>query len=54
MRAEVHRTAVGQLEQGERIARTDTLVRLAGSSASPTTSCSTGSPGRRVSGPRGA
>jgi len=29
--AGLHRTAVGQLERGERIARTDTLVRLAGS-----------------------
>jgi transcriptional regulator with XRE-family HTH domain len=33
MRAELHRTAVGQLERGERIARTDTLVKLAGSLA---------------------
>jgi transcriptional regulator with XRE-family HTH domain len=31
MRAEMHRTAVGQLERGERVARTDTLVKLAGS-----------------------
>lgn len=31
MRAELHRTAVGQLERGERVARTDTLVKLAGS-----------------------
>lgn len=30
-RAGLHRTAVGQLERGERIARTDTLVRLWGS-----------------------
>jgi transcriptional regulator with XRE-family HTH domain len=30
-RAGLHRTAVGQLERGERIARTDTLVRLCGS-----------------------
>jgi transcriptional regulator with XRE-family HTH domain len=29
--AGLHRTAVGQLERGERIARTDTLVRMAGS-----------------------
>jgi transcriptional regulator with XRE-family HTH domain len=29
--AGLHRTAVGQLERGERIARTDTLVRLAAS-----------------------
>jgi transcriptional regulator with XRE-family HTH domain len=36
MRAELHRTAVGQLERGHRIARTDTLVKLAGSlSVSP-------------------
>ncbi len=31
MRAELHRTAVGQLERGERVARTDTLVKLVGS-----------------------
>ena len=30
-RAGLHRTAVGQLERGERVARTDTLVRLSGS-----------------------
>lgn len=29
--AGLHRTAVGQLERGERVARTDTLVRLCGS-----------------------
>ena len=29
--AQLHRTAVGQLERGERTARTDTLVRLCGS-----------------------
>lgn len=29
--AGLHRTAVGQLERGERIARVDTLIRLAGS-----------------------
>lgn len=29
--AGLHRTAVGQLERGERIARSDTLVRLSGS-----------------------
>lgn len=29
--ADLHRTAVGQLERGERTARTDTLVRLCGS-----------------------
>jgi transcriptional regulator with XRE-family HTH domain len=29
--ASLHRTAVGQLERGERVARTDTLVKLAGS-----------------------
>lgn len=28
---QLHRTAVGQLERGERTARTDTLVRLCGS-----------------------
>jgi transcriptional regulator with XRE-family HTH domain len=31
VRASLHRTAVGQLERGERIARVDTLVKLAGS-----------------------
>ena len=31
MRADLHRTAVGQLERGQRIARADTLVKLAGS-----------------------
>lgn len=30
-RAGLHRTAVGQLERGERVARTDTLIRLCGS-----------------------
>ena len=29
MRAELHRTAVGQLERGERVARSDTVVKLA-------------------------
>jgi transcriptional regulator with XRE-family HTH domain len=28
--ASLHRTAVGQLERGERVARTDTLARLCG------------------------
>lgn len=31
VRASLRRTAVGQLERGERVARTDTLVKLAGS-----------------------
>ncbi len=31
IRASLHRTAIGQLERGERVARTDTLVKLAGS-----------------------
>jgi len=31
VRASLHRTAVGQLERGERIARVDTVVKLAGS-----------------------
>jgi transcriptional regulator with XRE-family HTH domain len=35
MRAELHRTAVGQLERGERVARTDTLVKLTGSLGIP-------------------
>jgi transcriptional regulator with XRE-family HTH domain len=30
-RAGLHRTAVGQLERGERVARADTLVKLSGS-----------------------
>jgi transcriptional regulator with XRE-family HTH domain len=29
--ADLHRTAIGQLERGERVARTDTLVKLCGS-----------------------
>ncbi|HEY1855423.1 MAG TPA: helix-turn-helix transcriptional regulator [Solirubrobacterales bacterium] len=29
--ADLHRTAVGQLERGERVARSDTVVRLCGS-----------------------
>ena len=29
--ADLHRTAISQLERGERVARTDTLVRLCGS-----------------------
>lgn len=33
VRASLHRTAVGQIERGERVARTDTLVKLAGSLA---------------------
>ena len=31
VRASLHRTAVGQLERGERIPRADTLVKVAGS-----------------------
>jgi transcriptional regulator with XRE-family HTH domain len=31
VRASIHRTAVGQLERGERVARSDTLVKIAGS-----------------------
>lgn len=31
VRASLHRTAVGQLERGERVARVDTFVKLAGS-----------------------
>jgi XRE family transcriptional regulator, regulator of sulfur utilization len=30
VRASLHRTAVGQLERGERVARADTVVKLAG------------------------
>jgi transcriptional regulator with XRE-family HTH domain len=31
VRASLHRTAVGQLERGERVARVDTLIKLSGS-----------------------
>lgn len=31
VRASLHRTAVGQLERGERVPRADTVVKLAGS-----------------------
>jgi transcriptional regulator with XRE-family HTH domain len=31
VRSTLHRTAVGQLERGERVARSDTLVKIAGS-----------------------
>jgi transcriptional regulator with XRE-family HTH domain len=31
VRASLHRTAVGQLERGERVARLDTFVKLTGS-----------------------
>jgi transcriptional regulator with XRE-family HTH domain len=35
VRASLHRTAVGQLERGERVARVDTLIKLAGSLGVP-------------------
>ncbi len=35
VRASLHRTAVGQIERGERVARVDTLVKLAGSLGIP-------------------
>ena len=35
VRASLHRTAVGQLERGERVARIDTVVKLAGSLGIP-------------------
>jgi transcriptional regulator with XRE-family HTH domain len=35
VRASLHRTAVGQLERGERVARVDTLIKLAGSLGLP-------------------
>ena len=35
VRASLHRTAIGQLERGERTARIDTLVKLAGSLGLP-------------------
>lgn len=50
MRAELHRTAVGQLERGERVARTDTLVKLAGSLAIPYENCLTALSGRQAFG----
>ena len=31
VRASLHRTAVGQIERGERVARVDTLIKLVGS-----------------------
>lgn len=31
VRASLHRTAIGQLERGERVARIDTLIKIAGS-----------------------
>jgi transcriptional regulator with XRE-family HTH domain len=33
--ASLHRTAVGQIERGERVCRVDTLVKLAGSLGIP-------------------
>jgi transcriptional regulator with XRE-family HTH domain len=33
--AGLHRTAVGQVERGERVARVDTLIRLAGAMGVP-------------------
>lgn len=35
IRSSLHRTAVGQLERGERIPRADTVVKLAGSLGIP-------------------
>jgi transcriptional regulator with XRE-family HTH domain len=35
VRASLHRTAVGQLERGERVARVDTVIKLAGSLGIP-------------------
>jgi transcriptional regulator with XRE-family HTH domain len=35
IRASLHRTAVGQLERGERVCRVDTLIKLAGSLGIP-------------------
>lgn len=35
VRASLHRTAVGQIERGERVARVDTLIKLAGSLSIP-------------------
>lgn len=37
VRASLHRTAVGQLERGERVARVDTLLKLAGALSIPPT-----------------
>ena len=33
--ASLHRTAVGQIERGERVCRVDTLIKLAGSLSLP-------------------
>jgi transcriptional regulator with XRE-family HTH domain len=35
VRASLHRTAVGQIERGERVARVDTVIKLAGSLGIP-------------------
>jgi transcriptional regulator with XRE-family HTH domain len=35
VRASLHRTEVGKLERGERVCRSDTLIRLAGAMAIP-------------------
>ncbi len=35
IRSSLHRTAIGQLERGERIPRADTVVKLAGSLGIP-------------------
>jgi transcriptional regulator with XRE-family HTH domain len=35
VRASIHRTAVGQLERGERVARVDTLIKLSGALGIP-------------------
>ncbi len=42
VRASLHRTAVGQLERGERVARVDTVIKLAGSLGIHRKNCSTG------------
>lgn len=48
VRASLHRTAIGQLERGERTARIDTLVNSPALSISPRANCSTGWAGLRA------
>jgi len=55
-RAELHRTAVGQLERGERVPRADTLVKLAGTLGIPVEALLQGlawTPGTRAPGTMG-
>jgi len=54
IRASVHRTEISQLERGLRIARIDTLIKLAGSIECDRARCLPGSRGRREIGGSGA